>query len=120
MFQFKAAITIILLLCAILAEGECMGIKTVSSLTGGVFLDGRPVTGTVFLKNEAGDVIAQQKTSVEGRYRLTGLKPGAYTIHYLNYQGVEWAEFFRVELRPGMPEIVDLQLHSEYRLRAPD
>ena len=107
---------IALIVLGLLGTVSCGRLKQIKgSISGTVYMDGRPVSGTIILKDANGATIAQERTNTGGHYRITDLEPGTYIVQYLNYQGVPWAKTQTVEVRIGRPEIVDLQLSATDR-----
>ncbi len=69
--------------------------------------DGVALTGaTVTASDERGDVVAMGTTDGNGRYELTGLAPGRYTVVATTHAPAA----VQVELPAGAPSRVDLQL----------
>ncbi len=106
------ALTAILLLTSC---GQLRNIK--ASIAGTVYIDGRPVAfGTVQVVNEAGVVVAQERTTSSGHYQIKDLDPGTYKVVYLNARGVRFGRETMIEVRRGRFEQVDLELSSTDRL----
>jgi hypothetical protein len=74
-------------------------------------MDGRPVAGTVLLKNAEGTIVATQRTTMTGHYALDGLRPGTYRLSFMNMQGVAFRPGKVVEVQ-AHPEVIDLHLSS--------
>jgi hypothetical protein len=111
-----AAVIILVLIIGALSGISCGRLKNIkASVSGTVYMDGRPVSGTVILTDQNEQVIAQERTNTNGHFRITDLQPGTYYIQYLNYQGVPWSTRQLVEVRLGRPEVVDLQLSAADR-----
>ena len=81
-----------------LAHGQensfSVGVTAAASISGalfedpantGVYQSGYPLLEgfTVQAVNDAGEIVAAAQTDAEGRYQLTQLVPGSYTVHFL-------------------------------------
>ena len=106
---------IAVLLLGALSGVSCSRIKIKASISGTVYMDGRPTSGTVLLSNKDGGTVAMERTNTSGHFRITDVDPGTYTLQYLNLQGVPWGHSETIVVRLGRPEIVDLQLSMEDR-----
>ena len=115
--RFLLTLSIILLIFVVFAGTSCSKLKNIKApVTGTVYMDGRPASGTVAIKDEGGTVIAQERTNINGHFRITDLNPGTYKIVYFNYQGVPWKTEQVIQIRLGRPEVVELQLNSADRM----
>ena len=109
------AIAIFALVCLMLIS-SCSALRNVkASISGTVYLDGRPSFGTVVLLDMNGKQVAQQQTNMNGHFRITDIPAGRYQIQYLNNHGIPFGEPSIVEVRLGRPETVDLKLSSKDR-----
>jgi len=85
-----------------------------SSLAGTVYIDGRPQAyGTIQVWDEEENLVAQERANGSGHFRITDLKAQRYYIRYLNASGAYFGEPIMVQLRPGRPEVLDLELSSD-------
>ncbi len=82
-----------------------------SSLTGTVYVNGRvQAFGTIQVYDEEDNLVAQERANLNGHYRITDLRARTYYIVYLNASGSPLGEPIMVQLRPGRPEVVDLEI----------
>lgn len=106
-----------MVILALLAGTSCGALKNVkASISGTVYMDGRPVAGTVQLVDESGNIVANERTTMEGHYTIKNLNPGKYTLQYLNYSGVPYGGETEVVVRIGRFETVDIHLSSADRV----
>jgi len=87
-----------------------------ASIAGTVYMDGRPVSGTVVVYDMNGQEVAQARTTLEGHFIIKGLNPGTYKLRYLNMQGFPFGSEKVVEVRLGRFEQVKIELSSSDRI----
>ena len=109
---------ILAVLTAILLGTSCSQLANIkASISGTVYMDGRPVAfGTVQAINDAGQVVASERTGSSGHYLLKDLDPGRYKLVYVNANGALFGKETIVEVRRGRFETVDLELSITDRL----
>lgn len=109
----KYAFAVLLLLGLIfsLIGTSCGGMGSIKgSISGTVFVDGRPQAfGTVQVHKD-GHMIAQERCTQTGHYIIKGLDAGTYEVLYLNARGNPIGEVTIVQVRMGRFEQVDLEL----------
>lgn len=106
-----------MIVLALLAGTSCGALKNVkASISGTVYMDGRPVAGSVQLIDESGSIVATERTNMHGHFTIKNLNPGKYTLQYLNYSGVPYGGETVVEVRIGRFEAVDVHLSSTDRI----
>jgi hypothetical protein len=110
--------TLSFLLLAVFLSSGCAGLagKIKGSISGTVYMDGRPTSGTILIKDAGGTVIQQARTNLNGHYQLKDLSSGTYTLQYLNMQGMPFGHETTVEIRMGRFEVVDIQLTASDRM----
>jgi len=96
---------------------SCARLRNIkASISGTVYMDGRPISGHLLLKDTNGNVVGRADTSLSGHYQIKDINAGTYKLMFLNMQGVPWGGEVTVVVRLGRPEGVDLQLKSSDRL----
>jgi hypothetical protein len=86
------------------------------SISGTVYMEGRPTSGHILVKDANGAVVKMADTNLNGHYYVKDLSPGDYQLQFLNMQAVPFGRLFSVKVRIGRPEVVDLQLTMADRL----
>lgn len=113
MKSVKYAFAVILLLGLIfsLIGTSCGGMSNIKgSISGTVFVDGRPQAfGTVQVLRD-GIMVAQERCTQTGHFIIKGLDAGTYDVVYLNARGNPVGDVTVVQVRMGRFETVDLQL----------
>lgn len=109
--KYAFAVLLLLGLVFSLIGTSCGGLSNIKgSISGTVFVDGRPQAfGTVQVLMD-GQLIAQERCTQTGHYIIKGLSAGTYEVVYLNARGNPIGEATVVQVRMGRFEQVDLQL----------
>jgi hypothetical protein len=85
-----------------------------SSLTGTVYVNGRvQAFGTIQVYDEEDHLVAQERANLYGHFRIVDLRAQTYYLVYLNASGSALGEPVMVQLRPGRPEVFDLEITFE-------
>ncbi len=112
-----AFVILSLAMIAILLSSSCAQLRQIkSSITGTVYMDGRPIQGTVQLLDENGAVLGSSRTNMNGHYQIRDVQPGTYILQFLNMQGMPYGNEVTVLVRMGRPEVVDLELTQADRV----
>jgi hypothetical protein len=108
---------IALLVLAVLAGSACGKLKNIKgSISGTVYMDGRPVSGHLLVKDAATNgVVAQADTNMNGHFNVKDLNAGEYLIQFLNMQGVPFGNETKVKVTIGKFEVVDIKLSATDR-----
>jgi hypothetical protein len=108
---------IALLILAVFAGSACSKLKNIkASISGTVYMDGRPISGHLLIKDAATNaVVAQADTNLNGHFIAKDLNAGEYIIQFLNMQGVPFGNETRVKLSLGKFESVDIKLKATDR-----
>jgi hypothetical protein len=108
---------IALLVLAALAGSSCSKIRNIKgSISGTVYMDGRPISGHLLIKDAATKaVVAQADTNMNGHFIAKDLNAGEYIIQYLNMQGVPFGNETLVKVSLGKFEAVDIKLKATDR-----
>lgn len=113
---FIPLIAIAVLMTAI-SSVSCDRLKNIKgSISGTVYMEGRPTSGHILVKDANGAVVKMSDTNMNGHYYVKDLSPGDYQLQFLNMQAVPFGRLFPVKVRIGRPEVVDLQLTMADRL----
>jgi hypothetical protein len=108
---------LMIVLLGLLGSVSCDQIKNIKgSVNGTVYMDGRPVSGTILVKDANGAVVGQSRTNMNGHYQIKDLGAGTYTLQYLNMQGVPFGNETTVNVHVGKFETVDIQLKASDRM----
>ncbi|RMD97058.1 MAG: TonB-dependent receptor, partial [Calditrichaeota bacterium] len=71
---------------------------------------GSPLPGVnIVVKN----TVLGASTDVEGKFRISGLRPGTYTI-VVSMIGYKVETFEHVQVQPGRPVVLNIRLHQSY------
>jgi len=85
-----------------------------SQMVGTVLLDGHPQAyGTVQVLDLEGSLVAQERATQAGHYRILDLLAGDYNVVYINAGGAPIGQPIRVRIRPGRFEQLDLEFTTQ-------
>jgi len=109
---YRISLPVLILSLVFILLGSSCGLGNIKgSISGTVYVDGRPQAfGTVQVFTADGQYIASERCTQTGHYIIQGLDAGTYEITYLNARGAPLGQVTTVEVRLGRFEPVDLQL----------
>jgi hypothetical protein len=101
-----------IVLFGLLTTVSCDKLNNVkASISGTVYMDGRPSDGSVVLKDANGATVQMVHTNTPGgHYIIKDVTAGNYTLVFLNMAGIPWGGGTPVKVRLGRFETVDLHL----------
>ena len=110
-------VALVAAILGVMTNVSCDRLKNIkASISGTVYMDGRPQSGHVELKDANGNIVAMDDTTLAGHYILKDIKAGDYTLQFLNMQGVPFGGEVTVKVRMGRFEQVDLHIKSTDRI----
>ena len=109
---------VIVILLAAISSLSCERLRNIKgSISGTVYMEGRPTSGHILVKDATGtSVVAMADTNMNGHYYVKNLAAGDYVLQFLNMQAVPFGKLFPVKVRIGRPEVCNLQLLMTDRL----
>lgn len=111
------AFLIVICVTAAFTEISCGRLKNLKgSISGTVYMDGRPASGTIIVRDKDGNYVSQTRTNLNGHFQIKDLAAGTYKLQFLNMQGVPWGGEHTVEVRLGRFEVVNLEIKASDRI----
>jgi hypothetical protein len=108
-YRYLIPLMIFAVLMTAISSVSCDRLKNIKgSISGTVYMDGRPTSGHILVKDANGTNVKMADTNLNGHYYVKDLSAGDYQLQFLN--------MFSVTVRIGRPEVVDLQLTMADRL----
>ena len=86
---------------------------TTGSVEGRIYMDDRPLSlGTIQVENSSHRIVTRVRSEVSGRYTISDLAPGTYSLRYIKSSGAAYGIARQVRVRAGETTDFDIRLTS--------